>query len=335
MKKIHFITLAIAATMLFSCTKERMISEPGNLVPRTVEQDASLPSITINGVKLHSEAFGHPDSTMIVCLHGGPGGDYRYMLNAKELADNGYRIVFYDQRGSGLSQRLPKKSYTSQGMAALDQIYDELSGVIAYYRKSSNQKVVLIGSSWGGILATAYAAKHPAAIDGIIVLEPGGLLWDDIEHYVKESRSFNLWSELLNDATYMDQFISGKEDQHEILDYKMSMMASKNNITGEDNTLPGTHWRSGAMISAALFEIAKDHKPDFATGISQFNKPVLFFYSEKNKAYPDSWAQKISSAYPRKELFKVNGTGHTGMITELTPWTQITKPKILSWIRTI
>ena len=335
MKKIHFIIPALAATMVFSCTKERTINQPGNLVPRTVENDASLSSITVNGVKLHSEAFGHPDSTMIVCLHGGPGGDYRYMLNAKELADNGYRVVFYDQRGSGLSQRLPKKSYTAQGMSALDQIYEELSGVIAYYRKSSNQKVVLLGSSWGGILATAYASKHPAAINGIIVLEPGGLQWNDIEHYIKESRSFSLWSELLNDATYMDQFISGKEDQHEILDYKMGMLASKNTITGEDNTLPGTNWRSGAMISAALFEIAKDHKPDFSLGISQFNKPVLFFYSEKNNAYSDSWAQKISGPYPQKELFKVNGTGHTGMLTELTPWTQITKPKILSWIRTI
>ena len=107
--KRKILMLAFIALLLFSCTKERLINEPGNLVPRTVDQDPSLPSITVNGAMLHSEAFGHPDSTMIVCIHGGPGGDYRYLLNCKDLADYGYRVVFYDQRGSGLSQRFPKE----------------------------------------------------------------------------------------------------------------------------------------------------------------------------------------------------------------------------------
>jgi proline iminopeptidase len=44
-------------------------------------------------------------------------------------------------------------------------------------------------------------------------------------------------------------------------------------------------------------EVAKKYKPDFSDGISNFNVPVLFFYAEKNKAYPDSWAQKISGVF--------------------------------------
>lgn len=335
MKKIHFIITALTAVMLFSCTKERMISEPGNLVPRTVEQDASLPSITVNGVKLHSEAFGHPDSTMIVCIHGGPGGDYRYMLNAKELSGYGYRVVFYDQRGSGLSERFSRSSYTSLGLGALDLFYNDLGAVISHYRTSPNQKVILFGSSWGAILATAYAGKYPNTIQGMILIEPGGLKWTDIEDYVKESRSFNLWSELINDATYLDQFISGKENQHEILDYKMGMLASKNDITGEDNISPGSNWRSGAVVSSALFEIGDDHQPDFSAGISNFSAPVLFIHSEKNKAYPLSWAQKIASAYPTVQLFRVSGVGHSGMITELNVWRQTTMPRIINYIQSL
>ena len=111
----------------------------------------SLPAITVNGAMLHSEAFGPPDSTMVVCIHGGPGADYRYMLNAQDLADAGYRVVFYDQRGSGLSQRFPRKSYTDLGVGAVDLMYDELSGVIAHYRTHPDQKVFLLGHSWGAI----------------------------------------------------------------------------------------------------------------------------------------------------------------------------------------
>jgi len=61
-----------AFVLLVSCEKELEINEPGNLVPKTVVEDANLPSIEVNGAKLHAQAFGPKDSTLIVCIHGGP-----------------------------------------------------------------------------------------------------------------------------------------------------------------------------------------------------------------------------------------------------------------------
>ena len=130
-----YLSVIILSIISFSCSKEKYIDEPGNLVPKTVDQDATLPSILVNGALLHSQAFGPEDSTLIICIHGGPGGDYRYMLNCKTLATKGYRVVFYDQRGAGLSQRFPKSWYKSQGSDAINKIfYDELKGVIAHYK---------------------------------------------------------------------------------------------------------------------------------------------------------------------------------------------------------
>jgi proline iminopeptidase len=328
MKKIF--ALAFSAFLLLSCTKERFVDDPGNLVPKTVDQDPNLSTITVNGAMLHSEAFGDPDDPMILCIHGGPGSDYRYLLNCKDLADHGYRVVFYDQRGSGLSQRFSKRSYTSLGMGAIDLLYDEISGVIAHYRTSPAQKVFLSGHSWGAILATGYAGKHPDAVQGIALCEPGGLKWADIKEFVKESRSFSMWGEILNDATWLDQFITGKENDHEILDYKMAMLASKNDITGDSKEV-SSFWRLGAVISAALFEVGKDYNPDFSEGIDGYNTPVLFFYSEKDKAYPDSWAQKISSSYNSVKVVKITGTGHDGIVSDRTTWTEQTMPEMLAY----
>lgn len=327
--------LAVTALLFFSCEEERFMNEPGNLVPRTVDQDPSLPSITVNGVMLHSEAFGNPDGSMIVCIHGGPGGDYRYMLNLKDLADYGYRVVFYDQIGSGLSERFSKRSYTELGTGALDMIYDELGGVIAHYRTSPNQKVFLIGHSWGAMLATAYSGRHPNAIQGLVLAEPGGLKWDDVVEFVKKTRSFNFWGELLNDATYIDQFITGKEHQHEVLDYKLAMLASKNDITGDNDTNSGSIWRPGAIMNSALFEMAQQSKPDFSEGISNFNLPVLFFYSEYDKGYPDDWADKISAVYNQVELWKVPGTGHNGIVSDKKAWKETTLPRILTYFNSL
>ncbi len=330
-----FLMAAFAALLFISCEQEQYITEPGKLVPRTVDEDPTLPSITITGAMLHAEAFGPPDSTLVICIHGGPGADYRYMLNCRELADEGYRVIFYDQRGSGLSQRFPRDSYMDLGEGAVDLMYDDLSAVISHYRKDPDQKVFLLGHSWGAILATGYAGKYPDAVQGLVVCEPGGLVFDDILDYVSESRSFKLWSEVLNDATYQDQFITGKEDQHEILDYKLGMLASKNPVTGEDNTSPGSTWRSGAVVNSALLEIGETFEPDFSEGISNFEVPVFFIYSEENRAYPDSWAEKISGVYPTVERKKIAGVGHDGIISDPNGWSNSTMPAILSYFNSL
>ena len=76
----------LAALALGACLDP---DDPGNLVPRTVDQDPSLPQIELNGTKLHAEAFGDPAGPIVVALHGGPGCDYRSMLPLAKLADHG------------------------------------------------------------------------------------------------------------------------------------------------------------------------------------------------------------------------------------------------------
>lgn len=325
--------MAFIAILAYGCsTKDRSISEPGNLVPQTADEDGSIPSIRVNGSLLHSEAFGPENAPLVVAIHGGPGGDYRYLLNCRDLAGRGYRVVFYDQRGSGLSQRFPKKSFTGLGEAAVDLMYDELAAVIAYYKKSPQQKVILLGHSWGGMLASGYVGRSPESVDGLIVCEPGGLKWGDVEDYVKRSRSFNIWGETLNNVTYLDQFITAREDQHAILDYKMAMLSSRNEITGEADFDPSFSWRDGAVISDALFEMGEKYQTDFSKGLNRFDKPVLFFFSERNKAYPDSWANQIITAYKRVEKIKVPGVGHDGIITNSNAWKQATLPALLNYL---
>lgn len=322
------LTLLLALGFI-QCTKDRIINEPGNLVPKTVDQDPSLPSITINGAQLHAEAFGPADSALIVVLHGGPGSDYRYLLNCQAFADRGYRVVFYDQRGSGLSERFPKDSYTLQTMI------DDLKSVIQHYRTSPTQQVFLLGHSWGAILATSYINTYPGAADGAVLAEPGGFVWDDIEDYVKRSRSIVMTKELYNDMLYSDQFITGKEDQHAILDYKYALYSaadgSPDNPIGNEGPLP--FWRSGAVVNQALFELGHDTKPDWTTNLDQFTAKVLFIYSENNEAYGLAHAQKVSSAYPNVELFETLDAGHD-MLSFPTGWSN-TFPKMLQYFNNL
>jgi proline iminopeptidase len=329
MKKIVMASATILTLLLGGCKKEKYINESGNLVPKTVEQDFSLPSITVNGAKFHAEAFGPADSAIILVLHGGPASDYRYLYNCKAFATQGYRVVFYDQRGTGLSQRFPKSYYTS-----VQQSYDDINAIIGYYRKSASQKVFLLGHSWGGILASAYINRYPTAVNAAVVAEPGGLKWKDVKDYIETSRKMKFTSEALNNATYLDQFITGKENEHEILDYKYSMLAStgdESNIVGNEGELP--QWRPGVVLQNAYFDIANRENPDWTTSLYLFTTKVLFVYSERNTAYGLAHAQKVSSAFPNVQLFKTLGAGHD-MLSFTTGWNN-TYPVMLSYFNSL
>lgn len=327
--------IALTCLIFTRCTEEKYITDEGNLVPKTADHDPSVPSILIDGVRLHAQAFGHPDSNLILCLHGGPGSDYRYMLHCKDLANYGYRVIFFDQIGTGLSQRFPKSYYTSQGLGGLNLQYEQVKSVINYYKTKPDQKVYLLGHSWGGMLATAFTGKYPDMVQGLIIGEAGGLKWADIKEYIIRSQSFKYWGELLNNATYLDQFISGYENQHAILDYKLTMLSSRNDITAEYNTDAEGIWRNGAVVNSALLEIGEKYSPDLSAGIQNFHHKVLFFHSEYNKAYPLSWARHISSVYNSVELYKVPGVGHSGMITDTYTWKETTLPKIVSYLKSL
>jgi len=134
-------------------------------VPPLVTEDVSLPAREVAGVALHMAITeGPPDAQTIVVLHGGAGGDFRSLLALEALSDT-HRVVFYDQRGAGLSERV-----TAERLP-LDGYLEELHEIIEM--TSPGASVVLIGHSWGAMLASAYIGEHPDRVDRAILIEPG------------------------------------------------------------------------------------------------------------------------------------------------------------------
>jgi proline iminopeptidase len=315
-KNLSFLLIASLIHGILGCEQgELNPNKAGLLVPKTVLENPTLPSIKVNNVMLHAEAFGNPNNPILLILHGGPGNDYRYMLNCKKFVDDGFYVVFYDQRGSGLSQRLSKETYKISDME------NEVGGVIDYYRKSPNQKVFILGHSWGGILTTAYINANPTKVNGAIIAEPGGLTWQDIKDYVGRTQKFNFTSEGLNDATYLDQFLTDDEDQHEILDYKFSLFAAADSRSDSPlgNVGKQLYWRFGSVVQSALFDLGEKEKPNWTTNLSQYKTKILFVYSQNNTAYGETHAKKVSSAYPNVQLELTKDAGHD-MIDNVKGW---------------
>jgi proline iminopeptidase len=83
----------------------------------------------------------------LLCLHGGPGAPHDYMEPLEQLADR-RRVVFYDQLGCGNSD-IPD----DLSLWTVERFMDELDAV----RDALGlERVHLLGSSWGGMLAMQY-----------------------------------------------------------------------------------------------------------------------------------------------------------------------------------
>lgn len=113
-----------------------------------------------DGHRLYYEEAGNPQGQPVVFIHGGPGGNilprYRRFFDP-----DFYRIILFDQRGSG--QSLP---------------HAELAGNTTWELVADMEKLridrgisrwQLFGGSWGTTLALAYAITHPQRVSGLIL----------------------------------------------------------------------------------------------------------------------------------------------------------------------
>ncbi len=122
---------------------------------------AAKGKVTVLGYRLFWESFGAPDRGTVLCLHGGPGVPHGYLTCLADLASFGYRIVFYDQLGVGASERPRGTSFFT-----IERGVEEAEGV----RKALGLgRIHLLGNSYGGMLALAYAIKYQRNLRSLVV----------------------------------------------------------------------------------------------------------------------------------------------------------------------
>jgi proline iminopeptidase len=101
----------------------------------------------------------------LLLLHGGPGADHSDFLPALEPLASRCQLVLMDERGSGRSERLQDpRGYT------LNHMVKDIERVRKHLRI---RQFVVLGHSFGGILAQAYAVRHPGRVLGLVLAGTG------------------------------------------------------------------------------------------------------------------------------------------------------------------
>ncbi|HJW15162.1 MAG TPA: proline iminopeptidase-family hydrolase [Thermoanaerobaculia bacterium] len=115
--------------------------------------------VDANGVLIYYKSLGRGAPLLI--LHGGPGASHDYFLPHLLPLARGHRVVFIDERGSGRSQKLEDaKLYTVENM---------VEDAEAVRRALGLGRIALLGHSYGGVVAQAYALKYPANLSRLLL----------------------------------------------------------------------------------------------------------------------------------------------------------------------
>jgi proline iminopeptidase len=264
-------------------------------VPRTADLDPALPSQKIDGYTYHLESFGQANATPLIVVHGGPGLDYEYLKPLRALS-NDYRVIFYDQRGTGLSPRVDKKFLT------IAQSLDDLHSIVQHFR--NGKKVILIGHSWGATLVTGYLSMYPEMVSQAVIVEPfilypGAPVKEWVEKFKNSGPTVSAW-DLISNIIYYPFVV--KEDGQEGYEYVGTNIAGKNkpgppyNCPGQDLP-PGIFKRMGYEAYNTILKPVLDDpgsmRYDFTRGIKAYHGDLLLLSGECSilgPAYQEKYA---------------------------------------------
>ncbi len=125
------------------------------------EAGARTASRLVRGVSLFERRVGHGPPAVV--LHGGPGADHGYLLPGFDALAEGRELVYYDQRGGG---RSPVARDVPVGWR------EQVADLDALREAWGLDGLVLVGYSWGGLLAQLYATEHPERVERLALVSP-------------------------------------------------------------------------------------------------------------------------------------------------------------------
>jgi len=283
---------------------------PSDSTPRLKSEQNATPReslVPVGGAELYAREIGKGIS--VIVLHGGPDFDHSYLLPELDRLSDAFHLIYYDQRGRGRSAVGVKP----EDVTLASDIAD-MEKVRQYFKLDS---VVLLGHSWGTVLALEYAVRYPQRVSRMILMNPAPASADDYKQLRKE------WLETQPDDTVRRKAIAASAaylegDPDAVTAYYRihfkPAFARTEDYEKFMRRLTASFNKEGILKARAVEDqLMKDtwSKPEYnlLPELKSLKIPTLVIYSDHD-FIPTSTAEHITQAIPNARMVTLKNCGH-------------------------
>lgn len=239
----------------------------------------------------------------VLLINGGPGWSSDHIKPfAEAIADLGYQVIVYDQRGTGKSAITPLDSstVTFKNMTDDIEILRKKLGITFW---------TIVGHSFGAMQAMQYAVNYPVSIGKLILLSPGGSNLDFLETYLP-SINARLSNENL---TNIDIWLAKADKNpglasYNIISSTLPAFLFKDSLTPTVmQHIDKTTWNMD-VSNFVWSDLSRTHF-DINSNLSHFDKPV-FIIQGRQDALGDAHVNEIKGLFKKASLQFINNCAH-------------------------
>lgn len=246
---------------------------------------------------------------VLVMIHGGPGMDMGYMVpDFRPLAER-HRLLFYDQRGGGRSERL-------RGDPTLYTMARHVADLEALRRHFGLPRMTLVAHSFGPAIAASYAMAHPERVARMIFLGPVPPRAGDMEARYGATIDSRLTAGERAEMGKLEQaMVHGADPVQACRAYwaiavkpRVARPELASRVTGDFCSAGAEAIRSGMGVAGPHTQ-ASLGAWDFRPGLAAVTAPTLILHGEAD-AIPMDLVEEWVTAMPDARLVKIPGASH-------------------------
>jgi len=266
--------------------------------------------IATEGAKLFCRIMGK--GAPVIVIHGGPGLSQEYLLpQMAHLAEHNL-IVFYDQRGCGLS--------TGTLISEQINVKTYIEDIDAIRKSLGVEKISLLGHSWGGILGMQYAISHPKSVDKLILLSTMPASSEDLALFIAEwTQRTAPYREELHTIEASELYLAGDP---QTVAKQLEIVFQTYMYRPEDvRKLSLRRSQKAALNGFKVYEIFLNEvfmKPfNLFNDLSKLQCPTLIIHGDTDPI-PLTTAEHINKAIPHSRLSVIEHCGHFPYVEQPT-----------------
>ncbi|MGZ5936275.1 MAG: alpha/beta fold hydrolase [Rhizomicrobium sp.] len=246
------------------------------------------------GAKLAVEGERMVERPTLIVMHGGPGFDHSTMRPYFDRFADTHQVVYIDHRGNGRSTGTPDTWTLPQWGDDVKSLCDAL-GI---------EKPVVYGNSFGGMVAMAYAARHPEHPSKLILSSTAARIRLDVTYLMMEQRGG------AKARAVAERFWTSTDEQA-MAEYMAVCMPLYNSTAGEDQAAA----RRRAIVRGETtrhFSLGEMRQMDARAGLAQVRCPTLITVGDYDPITPVVCSEEILASLPNGvgELKVFKGAGH-------------------------